>query len=172
MGDEATGLDLALAARAKERTAIEDAEERTAAFVVFELAGEAFAIEGNYIKAVLPMTEPFRVPACPPSLEGVVLYQGEIESVIDISGVIGRAPLPKAGSRAILLGQTDAMRSGIRVDRVVDVALVPESALADAPKTIGEALRDKASKVVERRGGLVPVLDLPAVFAAWERGEE
>lgn len=171
MGDDTTGLDFALSSRIRERGEVEGAEELTRAILVFELGGSPFAVEGRFVKAVLPMTEPFLVPGCPPSLEGVILHQGEIESVIDISAVIGRAGLPRGGSRAILLAQTPAMRSGIRVDRVLDVAQVPESRLAPSPQVVREALRDMAPTVVEREGGIVPLLDLSAIFAAWERSE-
>ncbi|HUX42042.1 MAG TPA: chemotaxis protein CheW [Rectinemataceae bacterium] len=171
MGDDDSGLDIALSSRIRERGEVEDAEEFTFAVLVFELGGSPYAVEGRFIKAVLPMTEPFLVPGCPPSLEGVILHQGEIESVIDISATIGLSPLSAGVSRAILLAQTPAMRSGIRVDRVLDVAQVPESRIAPSPQILRDALREMAPKVVEREGGIVPLLDLPAIFAAWERSE-
>lgn len=170
MVDETSDLDRILAARELEREIVAEVDEETLAILVFELGGEAFAFEGACIKAVLPISEPFFVPGCPPELEGIILHRGEIESLIDISTIIGRAPLKRGNSRAILLGQTPTMRSGIRVDRVVDVAQLARSAIAPAPQSVRDSLRDMAARVVERKTGLVPLLDLGAIFAAWERG--
>lgn len=171
MPDEKTALDLALEARAAEKEAGETADERSRSVLFFELGGGAFAIEGEFVKGVLPMSEPFFVPGCPPSLEGVILHQGEVESVIDISGTIGRPATARDTSRSILIGQTATMRSGIRVDRVVDVAEILESAIAPAPPAVRDSLRETCSRVVERAGIIVPILDLPVVFSAWERAK-
>jgi len=168
MGPERSALDEALEARSGESAA--SADEGSLAVLVFELDGEAFAFEGRYIKAVLPMSEPFFVPGCPPTLEGVILHQGEVESLIDISPALGRKPLAKGKSRFVLIGQTAGLRSGIRVDLVVDVLSIPESSLIPTPASVRQALRDMSTRAIERGGGLVPLLDLPSVFAAWARG--
>ncbi len=160
-------LDEALEARGGE--SLGSAEGESLSILVFELEGEAFAFEGRYIKAVLPIGEVFFVPGCPPTLEGVILHQGEVESLIDISPSLGRRPLTKGKSRFILIGQSPAMRSGIRVDLVTDVLSIPESALIPTPVSIRQALRDLSTRAVEGEGGLVPLLDLPSVFAAWAR---
>lgn len=144
------------------------AEETRRAVLVFELGGEAMAVEGALVEAVLPMTEPFFVPGCPPSLEGVILHRGEVESLIDISGLLGRPSPPRAGSRAILLARTAPLRSGVRVDRVLDVLELPESALAPAPPSIREALGGFAERIVETERGPLPLLDLAALLGAWK----
>lgn len=144
-------------------------EEGADILLFFELVGRSFAVEGRHVETVLPAMEPVQVPGAPPSLEGVFVHQGVVESLIDIAPTLGLTSSPRQSSRSILLCRVPALRSGLRVDRVLDVAPIPASEIeppAAAPEG-ADALRAFSLGFVRRNDVAVPLLDLPAILAAW-----
>lgn len=137
--------------------------------VVFALGEHWFAFQGQQIREILAPTEVFFVPGCPPSLEGVINVRGDIESVIRLHGLLQLADEGRHDG-VILLGHAGGIGSGIRVDRVIDVIDVPQSRILAAPATLPEHLRTRVLGVLALPQQLVPLLDLEALFADYERG--
>lgn len=159
---------LALKREAAQRQIVE-VDEPTVKLVIFALGEEWFALAGHQVREILPHTPTHFVPGCPPSLEGVINVRGDIESVIRLGEVLGLSESPGPGPTSILLGQATAMRSGLRVDRVIEVADFPRSAIHPPMESPSERLRHLTAGVLQFQGRPVILLDLERLFQDYAR---
>jgi purine-binding chemotaxis protein CheW len=170
MGQEQSGLDKILSLRREASAEIVNVDEPTVKLVIFELGGEWFAFPGEAIREILPQVDIFFVPGCPSSLEGVINVRGDIESVIRLAELLGKPITEASATSSILRGQGGGMHSGIRVDRVVDVLDVVQSAIQPPPATLPEHMRRIVSGLMRHQGTPVAILDLNRIFEDYHRG--
>jgi len=170
MTESVTDLDRIFALRQSGDAAVVNVDEPMVKLVVVSLGDLWFAFHGEKIREVLADCPVYFLPGCPDSLEGVINVRGDIETVVRLRPLLGLAEPPAGISSRILLGQTAAMRSGIRVDRVEEVLDVLESAIQTPPHTIPEHLRPLVLGIVTFRDHLVHLLDLDRLFADYRAG--
>lgn len=165
-----TTLDQVLTQRHEAHRETINVDQPAVKLVIFALGDAYFAFLGERIHEILAQADVFFVPGCPPSLEGVINVRGDIESVIRPHEILH---LPATGTEctsSILLGSGGGIRSGIRVDRVVDVVDVPQSTIQPAPATLPEHLRTLVLGMLRFQEQTVAVLDLDKMFADYARG--
>ena len=162
-------LEQLLAQRRQAADEADRSELKTEKLVIFDLAGQRFAFPGEVIREILADSEVYFVAGCPPTLEGVINVRGDIESVLRL-GVLLRLPPGEAVGRTILIGEAGGMRSGIRVDRVVDVSDIPEASIQPPPAALPDTLRPYVRGVLNFLGQPVAVLDLESLFGDYARG--
>lgn len=167
----ASGIDQVLTQRHQARQAIVDVDEAMVKLVVFELGPHWFAIRGEQIAEVLGRTRVFFVPGCPPSLEGVINVRGEIETVIQINALLHVPVTPNLPEAPILLGVGANTKSGIRVDRMIDVLDVLESSILAPPSTQPEHFKGLVTGVTQFLERPVSLLDIDRVFADYAGGQ-
>lgn len=138
--------------------------------VFFALGEDWFAFHGEKVREILVSAETFFIPGGPPSLEGVINVRGDIESVIRFDELLQRPVPDRTGAATLLLGRAGAMTSGIRVDRVLDVADVPQDNIQPPPSNLSEALRPFVSGVLRHRDRTVTLLDMEGLFQAYLQG--
>jgi purine-binding chemotaxis protein CheW len=163
-------LDKVLELRRDAGQEIVDVDEPSIKLVIFELSGEWFAFPGEAIREILPQVDIFFVPGCPSSLEGVINVRGDIESVIRLAELLGKPVAEATATSSILRGIGGGMHSGIRVDRVVDVLDVVQSAIQTPPATLPEHMRHIVSGLMQYQGKPVAILDLKRIFEDYQRG--
>lgn len=168
-------LEQLLAQRQTRAEDIVDVDEAVIKLVIFRLAEQCFALPGVVIKEVLPGAETvFFVPGMPSSVEGVINVRGDIESVIKLNGLLG---LPDSAeklphhSSSILLAHGNAMHSGLRVERLLDVVDIALSQIQPPPDALPEYLQPYVTGLLEFNDLAVAVLDIDALFAAWQHGQ-
>ena len=160
-------LDQALASRGERDDTVAAADEQLVKLVVFSLGEEWFAFYGDCVSEILARADVFFVPGCPPSLEGVINVRGDIESVIRLPAVL-QIPNSAVGIySSILLGRGKDMRSGIRVDRVLDVVDVLRRTILPPPATLPEHMRLLALGVLHFQDHAVTVLDIDKIFSTY-----
>ena len=167
---EQSGLDHILNLRREASGAIVSPDEPSVKLVIFELGGEWFAFPGEAIREILPQLDVFFVPGCPASMEGVINVRGDIESVISIAELLGKPLAKPASNSSILRGTGSAMRSGLRVDRVVDVLDVVQSAIQPPPAALSEHMRPVVAGLMRHQNVPVTILDLDRIFEDYRRG--
>lgn len=151
-----------------------DVDEPVIKLVIFSLGEQHFAFLGEAIKEVLPGTETvFFVPGMPASVEGVINVRGDIESVIQLYSLL-QLPNPLEENMrhltAILLARSKQMHSGLRVDRLLDVVDIGHSQVQPPPDALPEYLQPYVTGLLQFKGLTVAVLDIDAVFNAWQKG--
>lgn len=168
-------LDQLLAQQQNKQQTIVDVDELTIKLVIFSLGEYHFAFPGTAVKEVLPGDEQvFFVPGLPDSVEGVINLRGDIESVIGLHALLQVANPDYKNTlhtTAILLAHNIQMRSGLRVDRLLDVVDIAESQIQPAPQSLPEHLQPYVTGLLQFTGLAVSVLDIDAVFAAWQKGQ-
>ncbi len=155
-----TSLDDILSQRHDAQRAVVNVDEPQLKLVVFALGGQWFAFHGSSVREILAQPTVHFVPGCPSSLEGVIHVRGDIESVLRLHELLHLpAPANPTGS-SIVLGEGAGVRSGLRVDRVIDVVDLPQSALQPPPATLAAPLRTLVLGVLSLQGQAVTLLDL------------
>lgn len=170
MHPERDALTEILALRRNSDYEMVEVEAPTVKRVVFAVGDGLFAFPGANVAEILPLTTPYFVPGCPPSLEGVINVRGDMTSVIRLGDLLGTVHAAAGRRTAILLGQAKAMRSGLRVDEVLDVLDVLEEIMQAPPNTLPERLRPWATGVFAYRGRSVLALDLERLFQDYRAG--
>lgn len=152
-------------------TDIVDVNEPSILLVVFRLGEQHFAFPGKRIGEILAAPRVYRVPGAPPALEGVISVRGAIDSVLCLHTLL-QLPTAQADERptrhgAVLLTRGQGLTSGLRVDEVIDLLELPESALREAPDTLPESLRPFVRHLIDLGQQGVAVLDLDRLLGAY-----
>lgn len=168
-------LEQLLAQQSTRERDIVDVDEPVIKLVIFSLADYHFALPGTAIKEVLQGSEAvFFVPGMPNSVEGVINVRGDIESVIQLNALLqlpdSTEKKPLQGS-SILLARGKAMHSGLRVDRLLDVVNIALSQIQSTPDALPEYLQPYVTGILEFGALAVAVLDIEALFTAWQKGQ-
>lgn len=169
MNEEAS-LDQVLSQRLEASKDVVNVDEPLQKLVIFQLCGRHFAFHGERIREILADAEVFFVPGCPGSLDGVINVRGDIESVIRLDRLLNLGEMAMQPSTILLGRSTNGVSSGIRVERVVEVADLPQSLIQPPPSALPEALRPFVTGALEFAGLAVTVLDLDALFVDYVRG--
>jgi purine-binding chemotaxis protein CheW len=99
---------------------------RTLNVVVFEIAGECYALETTYVRAVVRLADLTPLPGAPDALVGVMNLRGQILPVFDLRKVFATpAARPAEPSWAVVLGDGRA-ELGALAEAVHEVASLPE----------------------------------------------
>ena len=170
MEENQNNLDKMLNLRRELSSEVVNVDELAVKLVIFELAGDWLAFPGENISEILPRGEVFFVPGCPASLEGVINVRGDIESVITLSELLGKPATDATATSSILRGHGGGMRSGIRVDRVIDVLDVVQSAIQPPHASLPEHMRHIVTGLMKHQDKPVAILDLNCIFENYRRG--
>ena len=157
-------LDMILERRREAGARIVEVETAKVKLVIFVVGEALLAFPARVLVEILPLATIHFVPGCPPALEGVINVRGDIASVVRLGDLLGMTHAPSGRRSAILLARGTRVRSGLRVDRVVDVLDVVEESIQAPPDSLPEPLRGLATGVFEHEGQVVILLDLDRVF--------
>jgi purine-binding chemotaxis protein CheW len=149
---------------------IVNVDEPSVKLVIVSISGEWFAFHGSSIREILAQAKVFFIPGCPDSMEGVINLRGNIESVIRLQNMLQLPPPQHTDNSHILIGQTNSMSSGIRVDKVIDMIDVVESELQSPPSTLPSHLSSIVSSIIQFQKRPIAVLDLERIFDDYHRG--
>ncbi len=161
---ESAPLERILAVRQAQPGQVIDVDGPRIKLVVFTLDDLWCAFVGEKIREVLAETPVFFLPCCPALLEGVMNVRGTLESLIRLRPLLGLGEALAGKRSRILIGQTPALRSGIRVDRVEEVLDVPLATVHAPPAAVSDRMKAFLLGIVDFRGHPVHVLDLDRIF--------
>jgi purine-binding chemotaxis protein CheW len=134
--------------------------------VIFTLNGDLYALAGADVRELLPYETVTFVPGSPDAIEGIINLRGEIESVLDLHRILGLAPSEPTPHGRIVMAARDGVRSGIRVDSVVDVVSVAAGAVKRPLSTLDPNVRAYAAGGETLYDGrYVTLLDTGKLFA-------
>ncbi|GAB3358198.1 MULTISPECIES: chemotaxis protein CheW [Giesbergeria] len=153
-------LDQILSEDRQTKQGIINVDEPIVKLVVVEWGQQWFACHGERIKGILAKQPVFFIPGAPPTIEGVINVRGDIESVLLPHTLLGLPATSSTADSLILIAQGDKVRSGIRVDRVIDVCDVLQSNILPPPSTVSLLLRPLILGVLQLHGRPVSLLDI------------
>lgn len=141
-------------------TAVQIEAER---FVVFHLAGEAYAVPiagVHTVEKALPIT---RVPRAPHFVDGVVNLRGEVIPVVNLRRRLDMPELVDASDAHIVVALAGEQLVGLLVDEISHVLSLPQESIQAAEQVIGETNRSFLLGVGKWENGLIVILDLERV---------
>jgi purine-binding chemotaxis protein CheW len=137
--------------------------------VIFRIGEDLFAADVLAVDRVLRFTPPNPVPDVPRWIEGVIEHRRGVIPVVDLRRRIERDDAELNASTRILVLNTSDGFVGAIADAVVEVAVVPASAVAPPPPLFRGLAADAVRGIAKVRDELVVVLDVDRVLTRAER---
>ena len=145
-------------ARATSRT---DRPRETIEILTFDLGGEHYAIEAQYVHTVLPLGDYGALPHAPAHFLGLGAVRGELVAIVDLRQLLHvERPAASELSRLIVLG-TDQVELAILADQVHEVTALAVDELRPAPDFATGIERDYLRGIA---GSALVVLDGRAIL--------
>lgn len=139
-------------------------EEENLSFLVFEIAGEEYALETPKIQEIVKLTKMTPLPNTPSFIRGVFNLRGKVILVIDLKYLFG-LKLSK-GSFLIVTFEKDL---GLVADKMKEIITLNRTEVKPTPKTAALKIKNQFLKGVflkEKR--LVIILDLEKIIEETE----
>lgn len=133
-------------------------------FLLFGLAGEAFAVELGRVREIVSPPTLTKVPRAPSEVLGVCSVRGLLVTVIDLRRRMRLPAQPASRSSRILL--TTTARSevvGLFVDDVRYVVRLDGSEIEAAQAVLGADVPDHVLGIGRTQGQVIVLLDLAAM---------
>jgi purine-binding chemotaxis protein CheW len=168
---------LDLAAQRRREKQVVDVEVEKTLIVVFHLSGPSpagpsssttehglYGLPASDVESIVEIEKITYVPGTPPWILGVVNVRGEIESVLDLKAVLELDPTENTPESRLLIAQDGELRSGLLVDRVVDIAYIPVMAISPPPAPLEKGKGVYIAGETEYREQTLVILDLAEIF--------
>jgi purine-binding chemotaxis protein CheW len=163
---ESTDQILKLADEHRQESQVVDVGPAQALVVVFELEGGGgfYGLPAQAVESIVAIQEITFVPGTPSWILGVVNVRGEIESVLDLKAVLGLAPAEITSESRLLIAQEGELRSGLLVDRMVDIVEILTSSISPPPPPLEGGKGIYIQGEADYGGRSLLMLDLEQVF--------
>lgn len=126
-------------------------------FLTFYLSDEEYGLPIMSVREIIGVLKITPVPNTPSYVQGVINLRGKIIPVIDIRHRFGMTPVEVTKETCIIVVQTGESDRGILVDRVSDVANIPESQI-DTPPQFREDVEADLIQGVGKSGDRVTLI--------------
>ena len=134
--------------------------------LTFEIAGAAYAVDGDRVIEVVPRVVPRVLPHAPASLAGVIRYRGEVLPLIDLGRLLGvETPDDRLSTRIVIVRTDDpeAPHAALLAERVGNVRRVDLDGKAAAWLPPAPDGAPYLGPVVEIEGSLVQILKAESI---------
>lgn len=126
--------------------------------LVLRLGDEWYGLEVEHVREILRNANVTRVPCAPPYVLGVLSVRGEIVSVCDLWGLLGRAGEIPSGP--VLIVEVGDIVAGIVADDIADIVEVPAISVEPTLSTIDRTIAEHIEGEVMVDNRLVALLDI------------
>jgi len=123
-------------------------------FVEFDIGGEYYGIELEYIREVYAPSGFTYLPGIPPFVRGIINVRGTIVSVMDLKRFFGLTG-GDTGGRHVIIVSSEKMEFGILADHIVGVRKTPLSALQPPLATLAGVRAHYLKGIVDTRIALL-----------------
>lgn len=104
-------------------------------FLTFHLANEDYGIEIRYVTEIIGIQKITEVPDMPDFVRGVINLRGKVIPVMDVRTRFHLPPREYDDRTCIIVVNINEMAVGLVVDKVNEVADIPESQIEPAPRS-------------------------------------
>lgn len=148
----------------KDLKQIVDVEEKKTKLVIFTLLDSYYALFGEDVKEILPLSKIYYVPGSPNYMLGIINVRGDIQSVVDIRIFLDYPNTQRTDKNRIVIAEKNGIRSGILVDSVEDVIDVPVSSIQQVISTLSDNIRFFIVGETSYKNNSVTLLDIGKLF--------
>lgn len=134
--------------------------------VVFEMGGEAYAVEIGVVREIIRMQEITRVPGASSSLEGVINLRGKLIPVVDLRRRLRVAASDAGAESRIMIVDIEGEGVGAIVDSVTEVVRVSTEAIEPPSELVATPDASFVEGIARLGERLVVLLDVRRILAA------
>jgi len=149
------------------------AAERTvqdqAQLVVFQLAGEYYAVDIHQVREIIRVPDITRVPRTPDFVEGVINLRGSVIPIIDLRKRFGMEASEGGDEQRIVVVELDDKTLGVIVDAVTEVLRIDGAAIEPPSPYIVSVDTQYMTGIARVDERLIIMLDVGRVLSAGER---
>lgn len=133
--------------------------------IVFEAAGDIFAVDLNSIREVAEPLPLRPMPHCHPALLGLANLRGEVIGVVDLRVILGKPSPQKTGREIFLVFHTPQGTMAALVDRALATAELEFAAMPVQAEASLKTTSAYITRLCLYKGKFAPVLDLPRMLS-------
>jgi purine-binding chemotaxis protein CheW len=126
----------------------------------FRLGGEEFSVSIMSVREIRGWTPPTPLPHAEAYMRGVINLRGTILPVIDLAQRLGMPPLAGEQRNVIIVVQSGGHLTGLLVEAVSDIVVLPRSALHPPPAPGTHQAESSIASLAVRDGQMLRILDL------------
>ena len=141
---------LARRARALEKPPAQEPPADELLVVGFSLGQERYAIEAEWIREVVRLTDFTPVAGAPPMVSGVINHRGEIVAIVDLRMLFGIASPGLVDMLRVILVGAEKVEFGLLASRIVEFATLRPDELLHQPFELAGRNRGELVKGVTR----------------------
>jgi purine-binding chemotaxis protein CheW len=131
--------------------------------------GEMFGLPVQSVQTIFRIEDVTPVPLGPPEVEGLVNLRGRIVTAVSLKRRLSKAASESARGALAIGIEHDGENFALIVDEVGDVISCEESAQIAGPPHVDPARARLTSAYYRLDRGILPILDMDAVFDFTER---
>ncbi|HBG17631.1 MAG TPA: chemotaxis protein CheW [Firmicutes bacterium] len=95
-------------------------------YIIFMVGKEEFGLEVLKVQEIIRYQVPTQIPHAPTYVEGVIDFRGEVIPVLSMRKRFGLPEQEDFGFQVIVVTEVNGKIIGLTVDRVLDIANIPE----------------------------------------------
>ncbi|OHB25680.1 MAG: chemotaxis protein CheW [Desulfuromonadaceae bacterium GWC2_58_13] len=119
----------------------ENEDTQKGKFLTFHLAKEDYGIEIRYVTEIIGIQKITEVPDMPAFVKGVINLRGKVVPVMDVRTRFGMPTRDYDDRTCIIVVDVDDKSVGLVVDKVNEVADIPDHQIEPPPRTNRESTR-------------------------------
>lgn len=132
-------------------------------YLTFELFEENYAIQIEYVKEIITMSEITEVPKSPPFVEGIINRRGDIIPVISFRKMVYAQEAAEPPTNIVIV-ECDDIAIGILIDKIKETLTIPAESVAPLPQN--KELSNYVTTSGRHDNNVYLILDLLNIYAA------
>jgi purine-binding chemotaxis protein CheW len=133
--------------------------------VVFELRGEAYAVQVSRIQEIIRLQPITPIPRAPDYVVGMTNLRGQVIPVIDLVKRFALGEAQQTKATRIIVAELPNQMVGMMVDNVISVAQIPKSTIEPPPPVVLSVDSEFIQGLTQYRERLLILLNLDKVLS-------
>lgn len=128
--------------------------------VVFYIGNEQYGVDIKIVRGIEKTIPIVPIPNSNPIIKGIINLRGDIIPICSLRRKFGMQDIVYDDNTKYIIVKTETLLLGIEVDAVGDIQNVEETDIFDVPKIVLSKDTDYYSKIINKGGQLIIMLDI------------
>jgi purine-binding chemotaxis protein CheW len=142
--------------------------ENDKSFILFELAGTAYAISSQVVQQIEMVEHITPVPNAPDFVDGVVFVRGQVVPIVNLRVRFGFPRIPCDVKSRVLVVMHAGRTVGLLVDSAREFMTLSPSAIAPPPEAVTNRGGKFLAGIAQVKDRLILILDVAELFTSQE----
>ncbi len=140
-------------------------------YLTFEVADETYAVNISCVTEIVGMQHISRIPDVPDYIKGAINLRGKVIPVMDQRLRFGLTEMPYGDRTTIIVLDLEGVPTGLVVDHVTDVLLIPKEKVDPPPQWLGNKEQGIIRGLGKMQDKVSLILDAPRLLAEKQKQE-